>query len=389
MKQFVYHPLFFIFVFTVLGWLAIGCTVTDSHPGDLAASELEDYTVLIQDTDGIHAWDAASGDLFLLTDEVTGFVPMRASQSGSYIAFSRRTEGEAPWFNHAELYLLNTHTGQEITLNTPPLSLSDIQMAWAPDETHLLITARFSEPDYEAVLMLVSVPDGEVTVLDTHSYPFTGPHWHPDSRRFTYMKYPSFQPFASAIGYMSSLTGQAVAVTQGRSMYSNLQFSPDGRFLAFQELADSVHYLSTLLVESLSYHQRVKMKAFDLPQTWGRPTIFGPHDASGFNLAWVPGSVNQLIFQNYKRGTNRPWYIYSSPADSKSPLIYETDVFLRTKPAFSPDGRFWISYQRMNVGEPVSQSAVVVRERISGKTLTIENAPANINSLQLVPRIGY
>lgn len=369
----------------IFGYIISGCSVSDSEPGDLPVSSFIGNVVYIQSDSRIYIWYPSTRELIPIIDDVESNVHFIASRSGKYVAFARRAGEEFPENVRAILYLYNTETGEEKRIETELLSLGNLQMAWAPDESKLLVTAVRGESPFPGKLLLISASSGDVTQIVTNSYRLTGPAWHPDSHHFTYMEYQSEAAFSSAVGYYGSLTETPVAITEGRSMLSNLQFSPDGKLLAFHELADSTHTLSTLTLPNRNYQKRLKMSPFSLPDTGGMPSIFGPHDASGRNIIWIPESVNRLAFWNYLEGKQRRWYIYSLPSNHRRPLVPQQNIAVTTPPDFSVDGRFAAFYTRHEPNRPASSQTLSVYEVNTGKSFIIDEIPTFTKAWQILP----
>jgi dipeptidyl aminopeptidase/acylaminoacyl peptidase len=275
------------------------------------------YSFALRTADEVPNWSELSnvvsgspGDLTQLTfsSRASGAIDPDWSPNADRIAF------RADWIEERrfQVYVIPVTGGEAVQLTD--IAGGAFNPAWSPDGTRL----AFVSSD---LFVIDAVPGAEPISLASHGDAKTigSPSWSPDGNRIAY-RVQTFDPptFVAEIYTVSSQGGTPERLYTENSYMSSLDWSPDGRHIAFAS------------DRSLNGNNDIWL----LPVDGGETVLLTDDPASDSSPAWSPdGSL--IAFQSDRSGSYDIWVMSSTGLDPVQ-LTFES---IQTGPSWSPGGQ--------------------------------------------------
>ncbi|HEX8493810.1 MAG TPA: protein kinase [Pyrinomonadaceae bacterium] len=198
--------------------------------------------------------------------------------------------------------------------------LSTDQLAWLPDNSGILLTAKDQESPFEQI-WLVSYPEGEVRKITSDLNDYTGLSISDDSSSLVTVQY---QRLSTVWLTGAGKENRTLQVTPGAGTYYDLAVTPDGKLLYSSDASGSADIWE---METDGTNQR--------QLTAGAGRNYGP--------AASPDN-RYIVFHSNRSGL---WQIWRMDRDGSNPVQLTKDNAESNWPQFSPDGQ-WIIYTHLD-----------------------------------------
>ena len=235
------------------------------------------------------------------------------SPDGKYLAFSSRRGG-----NSSALCVLSTDGGEQRDI-FPPQLLRFVRINWFPDGKSVVVVG--GDKEGRGGIYRVNIDTGEATPIEIEGGDFHSPKCSPDGKSVFYEEDTSWEGKLFRIMKVDTETGHKEEVYRSTQQINRLDISPDGKLLAFLEMADG-----TLKV---------------MPSKGGQAKVVFKFDRGwSTSLAWTPDG-KYLVFSKIPEGENKTgrielWRIPSEGGKpEKLPLVAKGMENVR----IHPDGK--------------------------------------------------
>ncbi len=223
------------------------------------------------------------------------------SPDGKYLAFSSRREPKG--LGTGALCIIAIDTGEQKEFFFPELKGNFIRVNWCPDGKSLLVVG--SDKNGRSGIFRVYPETGKVRPIVTEGSGFHSPRCSPDGKKVFY-EIDSWEDNIFRIMCYNIETEQKKKIYQSSSQIIRLDISPDGKWLAFLEAADSTLKL--------------------MPSEGGKPKVLHKFEGDwSTSVAWSPDG-KYLFFSRIPEGSGKTdeielWRIPKEGGDSvKYPL---------------------------------------------------------------------
>ncbi len=238
------------------------------------------------------------------------------SPDGKYLAFSSRREPRG--LGTGALCFISTDTGEQKEFFFPELKGNFIRVNWCPDGKSLLVVG--ADKNDRAGIFRVYPETGEIRPIVTEGSGFHSPRCSPDGKKVFY-EIDSWEDNIFRVMCYNFETGHQKEIYRSSSQIIRLDISPDGKWLAFLEMADG-----TLKV---------------IPSEGGQSKVLHKFkDDWSTSVAWSPDG-KYLFFSRIPEGSGKTGRIelWRIPKEGGDPVKYPLEAKGIENLRIHPDGQ--------------------------------------------------
>jgi Tol biopolymer transport system component len=208
----------------------------------------------------VHADIYRGASLYLINADGTGLQPLSTvpggdfepdwSPDGKHIAFTSVRTG------HMQIYSYDLSTGLTTRLIRTPLGVDARQPVWSPDGNQIAFALRRNADVYQIWLMANTGKNQAQLVRSGDQYSDTNPEWSPDGKLILFHQTPIGKfAFPNLVMMLLEPDATPVILNMGVTSINNVDYSPDGFWLAYEKAGDQgkdIYYMTVTGAEKNS-----------------------------------------------------------------------------------------------------------------------------------------